>query len=179
MTRARSFLVIAAVTLLLTGCVAPEEKPTLTAGGSSFGGCLPAGDSSVGYVAMPIENTGPDPIVLSGASINPVMGAQLVDSWILPIVEGGAMSDGEAYFGPTAPADSVAWDERETLLGATIPAGAKAMFALELANPSESDQAAVDGATISYTGSRGGSLLAKSGFYFGFSPIDGGCFAPE
>jgi hypothetical protein len=179
MTRARTFLVIAAVVLSLAGCAAPHETATLSVGGSDFGGCLPAGDPSVGYIAVPLENTGPDPIVLSGVSINSVMGAQLVGSWILPLAEDGPASDGEAYFGPTAPADSRAWQNRESLLGATIPAGDKAMLALELTNPSESDQAAVDGATLYYTGSRGGSLLAKSGFYFGFSPIDGGCFAPK
>lgn len=188
MTRARRLLAIAAISVLLAGCSPAEEEETLVLEGAGLSACLPGEDSTTGFIAVPMSNTGESPIVLSGIAVGSVMGSQLSSSWVLPTGDDVPGSDGSAadplstgvtYFGPEAPGDSAAWAARDRALGATIPAGTDVTLALEVVRPPDAPTAAVDGATVSYTGSGGGSLLATSGFYFQFATLNGACALPE
>ncbi|PRY67287.1 hypothetical protein B0I08_107183 [Glaciihabitans tibetensis] len=217
MTRARSFLVVAAVTrvptlisvlllvlvlsltlavtLALTGC-APAERSPLVARGDGLVDCLPATDNSPGVITVPIENAGPDPIVLSGTSLHSMTGSRLVASWVLPAGDGvqreaagdaGDDATGEAagndagitYFGRTAPSLSPAWSARTPALGATIPADDTATLAFEVGREVSGPTSTLVGATISYSGSASGSVLTRSSLYFGFRTIPGECIAPD
>ncbi|WP_213813686.1 hypothetical protein [Glaciihabitans sp. dw_435] len=165
MTRVRSLLAASAVALLLAGC-APTSTPTLTMGGSGISACLP-GTSDDGFAEVPLKNTGPDPIVLSGTSINSVMGAHLASTWIV------APSDDEdtisgLYAGTYPPTDSPEWSERVPAAGATIPPGDTVLLAMRITRGAGVTGASAQGGSVSYTGSRGESLLAQSTFYFGF-----------
>ena len=188
--------VLAATTVFSLAACAPPGTPTLTASGNGLAACLPD-DTDDGFVELTLRNTGPDPIVVSGVSINPVMGAQLADSWLVATggTASGSSDDGDTdggntdggntdrvdFFGGRFPPEtSPAWDARVDAVGTAIPRGSSVLLALHVTRAAGVEGAAVNGASVSYTGSRGESLLATSGFYFAFdTPADGTCTAPE
>ena len=168
--------VLAATAVFSLAACAPPGTPTLTASGAGAAVCLPD-DTNDGFLEVVLKNTGTDPIVVSGVSINPVMGTQLAGSWLVP--SGGA-DIGAFYGGRFPPEASPEWDARVDAVGSSIPRGSSVLLALHITRAADVEGAAVNGASISYTGSRGESLIARADFYYAFdTPASGVCAPPE